>query len=317
MMPSPVIVLAGPTAVGKSTLALALAERVGGEIVAADSMQVYRGLDIGTAKAGAEERRQIPHHLLDLVDPDQPFTAADYASLAHAAISDIRGRGRLPILVAGTGLYVRAFLLGLFGGPGEDAPLREALRQEARTVGLPALHLRLRDIDPEAAAAIHPNDLFRIVRALEVGMVRGRPISVLRREARRDHEPVPGPVLKFGLQRRREELYRRIDKRVDGMLARGFLDEVRRLLDRGYAPSLKPLRAIGYRHLISHLRGHTSLDDAVGHLKRDTRRYAKRQLTWFRHEEGIEWFPLEGSDDVKPVLDLLVERIECAWARVV
>ena len=313
MNTAPLLIIVGPTAVGKSSLASALAERVGGEIVAADSMQVYRGLDIGTAKPSADERRRISHHLLDLVDPNMSFTAADYARLARATIADIRGRGHLPIMVGGTGLYVRAFLRGLFDGPRENASVREALRQDAMRMGVPRLHRRLRDLDPEAAAAIHPNDLFRIVRALEVTTMMGRPISALREESRRNHESFPGPVLWFGLMRQREELYRRIELRIAEMMTRGFLDEVRRLLDRGYSPTLKPFRAIGYRHMVEHLKGQATLDEAVGRLKRDTRRYAKRQLTWFRHEDGIVWCHVEGSCVGEPVLGSLIGRIEDAW----
>jgi len=314
-MPLPLIVLVGPTAVGKSRLALALAERVGGEIVAADSMQLYRGLDIGTAKPGAEERRRVPHHLLDLVDPDQAVTAADYARWARTAIADIRKRGHLPIIVGGTGLYVRALFRGLFDGPGEQPSVREALRQEATKVGVPVLHRRLQALDAEAAASIHPNDLFRVVRALEVCVTSGRPISALRAEARRNHRLVPGPLVWFGLERDRRELYRRIEMRVEEMLSRGLLDEVRGLLDRGYSPVLKPLRAMGYRHMIDHLKGHTGLDAAVARLKRDTRRYAKRQLTWFRHEEQIEWHRVEGPGPTEWMLGPFIERIGSAWAK--
>jgi tRNA dimethylallyltransferase len=298
-------------------MALAVAERVGGEIIAADSMQVYRGLDIGTAKPSADERRRVPHHLLDLVEPNQSFTAADYARLASAAIGDIRARGRLPIMVGGTGLYLRALFRGLFSGPWEMTPLRETLYREAERIGNVALHQRLETSDPEAAAAIHPNDLFRVVRALEVAAVSGRPISTLRAEARRNHKPVLGPVLQFGLERNRQELYQRIEARVEAMMAQGLLREVQGLLDRGYSPALRPLRAIGYRHMIGHLKEHLSINDAVASLKRDTRRYAKRQLTWFRHEDEIEWLSVEGSAMNERVLRLLVERIETAWSRLV
>ncbi|PWB81368.1 MAG: tRNA (adenosine(37)-N6)-dimethylallyltransferase MiaA [Candidatus Methylomirabilota bacterium] len=311
----PLIVLVGPTASGKSALALALAERVSGEIVAADSMQVYRDLDIGTAKPTAGDRDRVPHHLLDIVAPDQPFTAADYARLASAAIVDIRTRGRLPIVVGGTGLYVRALLYGLVAGPGELTPLREALNREAAQGGSAILYQRLQAVDPEAAAAIHPNDLFRIVRALEVAAVSGRPISTLRAEGRRDHKPIPGPILKFGLERNRQELYRRIDARVDVMMTQGLLREVRGLLAQGYNGTLRPLRAIGYRHMIEYLEGRSSLDGAVASLKRDTRRYAKRQFTWFRHQDECEWLSVEGSAVSEHVLRLLAERLEAAWAR--
>ncbi len=315
MTPLPLIVIVGPTAVGKSDLALALAERMGGEIVAADSMQVYRGLDIGTGKPRAEERQGARHHLVDLVDPDQSFTAADYGRLARVAVCDIRGRGHLPIVVGGTGLYVQALVRGLFDGPGEERSFREALREDAARAGAPTLHRRLQALDAEAAAVIHPNDLFRIVRALEVVTMSGRPISALRAAARRAHKPLEGPVLLLGLERDRRELYQRIEARVGEMLARGFLDEVRGLLDRGFSPALKPLRAIGYRHLIGHLKGHTTLDHAVACLKRDTRRYAKRQLTWFRHEEGLEWHRVEGPTFSQRALGSLIQRIENAWTR--
>lgn len=317
MSPAPLIVLVGPTASGKSSIALALAERVGGEIVAADSMQVYRGLDIGTAKPTAEERVRVPHHLLDLRAPDQPFTAVDYVRLASAAIVDIRTRGRLPIVVGGTGLYVRALFYGLFDGPGEITALRETLNQEAARAGSATLYRRLEAIDPEAAAAIHPNDLFRIVRALEVAAVSGRPISSLRVEGRRNYKPVPGPVLTFGLERNRQELYQRIEARVEAMMAQGLLREVQVLLDQGYSGTLRPFRAIGYRHIIEYLKGQRSLDDSIASLKRDTRRYAKRQLTWFRHQDEVEWLSVEGSVVSERMLRLLAERIEAAWSSTV
>jgi tRNA dimethylallyltransferase len=313
----PLVVLVGPTASGKSSVALALAERVGGEIVAADSMQVYRGLDIGTAKPIAEERGRIPHHLVDLREPNQPFTAADYMGLASAAITDIRARGRLPIVVGGTGLYVRALFRGLFDGPGEMTPLRETLYLEATQEGSATLHRRLETIDPETAAAIHPNDLLRVVRALEVAAVSGRPISILRVEGRRNHKPVPGPVLRFGLEWNRQELYQRIEARVETMLEQGLVREVQNLLDQGYCETLRPLRAIGYRHMIGYLKGQIRLDSAVASLKRDTRRYAKRQLTWFHHEDGIEWLPVDGSTVSERVLRILIERIEATWSRTV
>lgn len=315
MNQSPLIVLVGPTAVGKSAIALALAESMGGEIIAADSMQAYRGLDIGTAKPGVDERRRVPHHLLDLVDPDQSFTAFDFAQLASTAIADIRTRGRLPILVGGTGLYIRALFHGLFDGPGENTLLRETLYQEAAQVGSSTLHRRLELLDPAAATAIHPNDLLRIVRALEVHALSGRPISILRAEAYRNHRLIPAPVLQFGLDQNRQELYQRIEARVEVMMERGLVREVTTLLDQGYDPALRPLRAIGYRHIIGYLQGRTGLDDAVSSLKRDTRRYAKRQLTWFRHEDGIEWLTVEGSTMNTSVLRTLIDRIEAAWSR--
>jgi len=276
---------------------------------------VYRGLDIGTAKPGVDDRSRIPHHLVDVVDPDQPFTAADYVRLASAAIVEIRARGRVPIMVGGTGLYVRALLYGLFDGPGEITSLRETLHREASRVGSGFLHRRLAAIDPEAAGAIHPNDLFRIVRALEVASAAGHPISALRLEARRNHRPVPGPVLRFGLDRNRRELYQRIEVRVEAMMEQGLAREVCNLLNQGYAATLRPLRAIGYRHMIEYLTGQTDRDEAMTSLKRDTRRYAKRQLTWFRHQDEIEWLPVEGSESGERLLQPLVDRIERTWSQ--
>jgi len=311
----PIVVIVGPTASGKSSLALALAQRTAGEIVCADSMQVYRGLDIGTGKPSAEERRQVPHHLVDLVAPDEPFTAADYARLARRVLAEIRRRGRVPIVVGGTGLYVRALFRGLFEGPGENPSIRASLRKEAETSGSTALHRRLADLDPAAAARIHPNDLFRIVRALEIVTLTGRPISGLRDAGRHHPRPILGPVLRFGLDRHRDELYRRIEERVDRMMEQGLLEEVRDLLARGYVPTLKPLRALGYRHMIGYLKGEMPLHRAIATLKRDTRRYAKRQLTWFRRERDLEWQRLVGPGAIEPALDVVMSRIEEAWTQ--
>jgi tRNA dimethylallyltransferase len=283
---------------------------VGGEIVAADSLQVYRGLNIGTAKPSLDEQRRFPHHLLDLVNPNERFTAADYARLARVTVADIRRRGHVPIVVGGAGLYIRAFSHGVFVGPGEHASLREELRLQAAQGGIAALHQRLQTLDLEAAAAIHPNDLFRVIRALEIAMLTGCPASRLKAESRRSHDPVPGPVLWFGLERDRRELYQRIERRVEEMMALGFLDEVRRLLGEGYSPTFKPLRAIGYRHMIEHLTGRVGLGDAIGRLKRDTRRYAKRQMTWFRRQVELEWHHLTGSAGTEQLMGAFIER---AW----
>lgn len=308
----PLIVIAGPTAVGKTVLALALAEELDGEIVAADSLQVYRYLDIGTAKPSLEDRQRVPHHLIDVVDPDESFTAKDYEQLALQAIGNINRRGKLPILVGGTGLYIRALLYGIFPGPGEDPALRSTLYREAQELGPEGFHRRLQEVDPEAASKIHPHDLFRIVRALEVYLLTGRPIS----EHQKDHRrPQLQPIVYIGLKRKREVLYRLIEERVDRMIEKGLLQEVEGLLRMGYTKALKPMQSLGYRHLIEHLEGIYSLDQAVALFKRDSRRYAKRQMTWFTKEEGIEWAEVEGSNWVEALVFTIKKRVEKTLAK--
>lgn len=303
----PLIVVVGPTAVGKTTFAMALAKALQGEIISADSMQVYRFLDIGTDKPSWEARREIPYHLIDVVDPTDPFTAKDYERLGLAALVQIWGRGRIPIVVGGTGLYVRALLKGIFPGPSGDQTLRTALYKEAEERGPSHLYRRLQEVDPEAASRIHPNDLFRIIRALEVYFVTGRPISEHHREG---HRPPLKPLVYLGLRRERAELYRLINERVDRMMAAGFLCEVEGLLRRGYKADLKPMQGLGYRHLLGYLQGCYSLDTAIDLFKRDTRRYAKRQMTWFSKEEGVEWVDIEGSEWVPDLVRSVKKSVE-------
>lgn len=280
-------VLAGPTAVGKTRVALALAPELGAEIVNADSLQVYRELDIGTAKPSAAERALVPHHLLDVAAPDEPYDAARYLAEARAVIDGLIRRGVRPLVVGGTGLYIRALLGGLFPDGGKYPEIRARLRQELAERGLPALYERLRQRDPATAARLPPGDTYRILRALEVVEGSGRPMSELaaaHRFADRPYETV-----KIGLTLPREELYARIEARVEAMLAAGWLEEVRGLLSR-YPPDLKPLRALGYRHLVAYLQGEMEFEEVVAAIKRDTRRYAKRQLTWFRADPEMRWF---------------------------
>jgi tRNA dimethylallyltransferase len=286
----PVIVVSGPTASGKTALAIELALRFGGEIVNADSMQVYRGMDIGTAKATAAERARVPHHLLDIVAPDEAYNASRFASDADAAIAAIRARGRLPFLVGGTGLYLRALLTGLTTGVGRDADLRRALEAEhARAVaaGDPTrLHRRLGEVDRDSAARLHANDLVRIIRALEIHAASGRAASQLRREQTpraRYH------ALYLALDPGREALAQRIDRRCEAMIAGGLLQEVRRLRDAGYGPELASMKAIGYRHMQPVIDGVDTLANVLEALKRDTRQFARRQRTWLRGEAEVEW----------------------------
>lgn len=301
------VVIGGPTAVGKSRLALRLAEQAGGEIIVADSLQLIRGLDIGTAKPTPEERARVRHHLLDIVEPREPISAAEYAVKAWAAIRDIWARGRLPLVAGGAGLYIRALLGGPFPGPGADPVVRARLQAEVQAEGPEALHRRLAAADPLTAAAIRPRDRVRLIRALELLDLTGRPPSAFRHGLW--GRAVTGPVLFVALDRPRDELYALIDARVEAMLARGLLEEVRRLQAQGFSLADRPLRAIGYRHLLEHLLGHRGLPEAVGRMKHDTRRYAKRQLTWFRKEPGVEWLQVSGWAWIPWLADALDKRV--------
>jgi len=289
---APVLVIVlGPTAVGKSRVAVDLSLRFGGEVVSGDSIQVYRGFDIGTDKPTVEARRGVPHHLIDIVGPEVQFTAADFVREALSAARGIAARGRLPIVAGGTGLYIKALCDGLFPGPGRDPALRAALEAEAREKGLETLFRRLEAVDPEYAHKIRGRDRIRIIRALEVHAATGRPIS---EHFRATESPVKGrTVVRLGLRLEKDELYRRIDARVDRMFERGLLEEVRGLLARGIPETAPPFRALGYSHVLRHLKGEIGLLEAAALTKTDTRHYAKRQMTWFRKMAGIVWFSPE------------------------
>ncbi len=300
--PSLVIIL-GPTAAGKTDLAVRLAERFDGEIVNADSMQVYRGMDIGTAKPSLELRSRIPHHLIDIVAPDVNFSAADFRREASHAITDITSRGKRVFIAGGTGLYLKALLLGLVDSPSGAGMLRRELEERARKDGNEALLAELARIDPVTAERLHPHDLVRIIRALEVYYLTGRPIS---RE--RSGHGFSGDffrTLKIGLTMERRELYERINLRVDEMFAAGLVEEVRGLLARGFTPDLKAMRAIGYSQICAHLGGAYPLDEAARLIKRDTRRYAKRQMTWFNADKEIYW--VEYSDNFANICKHVIE----------
>ncbi|GAB4485196.1 MAG: tRNA (adenosine(37)-N6)-dimethylallyltransferase MiaA [Thermodesulfovibrionales bacterium] len=283
-----VIVLLGPTGVGKTGVSIRLAQLLRTEIISADSMQVYRGMDIGTAKPSIAERSGIVHHFIDIVDPSGTFSAGEYLRTVVPVIERLHGQGKIPVVVGGTGLYIKAMTRGMFSGPSADEDLRAelALKEEAAPGTLYAM---LREADPEAASRIAENDLRRIIRALEVFRKSGAGISVLQKGAT---EPLPYDFVKIGLTRERSELYRIINERVDAMVADGLAEEVRRLLES--MPSRAPLQAIGYKEMAQHLEGGISLDEAVGLIKRNSRRYAKRQMIWFRREPGIVWVDISG-----------------------
>ncbi|HLT57378.1 MAG: tRNA (adenosine(37)-N6)-dimethylallyltransferase MiaA [Limnochordales bacterium] len=312
----PLLVIVGPTAVGKTAYCVLLGQALRAEIVTADSMQVYRGMDIGTAKPPPEERGGVPHHCLDLVDPRDAFNVADYRRHALAAIADIHRRGRLPILTGGTGLYVRAVVDDfLFPDRGADWELRRRLEEEAARLGRAALHARLAQVDPETAARLHPNDLRRVVRALEVYQRTGRPLSQHLREARARQPRFD--LLMFGLTRPREELYARINRRVEEQIAAGLVEEVRRLMAQGLDEGHVAMQGLGYKEIIGYLKGRWSLQEAIRILQRDTRHYARRQLIWFKADPRIQWLDLSQYPSLQAATAPVVAAVRARWPQYV
>jgi tRNA dimethylallyltransferase len=290
------VVVSGPTASGKSALAVELALHLGGEIVNADSMQVYRGMDVGTAKVRPIERRGVPHHLVDVVDPDEEFNVAIYRSLAMPILRDIASRQKICLVVGGTGLYIKGLLGGLLRCPPVDAELRKKLRQECEEKGSLSLYQRLVELDPVSASRIHPHDKVRVLRALEViHLTRGRLSAMIQDHGFREK---PFHTLKICLQMDREQLYHRINERCLRMMEAGLVRETEALLNKGYSPGLKPMKALGYRHMVQFLEKGWDLDRAVREFQMDTRRYAKRQLTWFRADTEMVWLDAEDKDEV-------------------
>jgi tRNA dimethylallyltransferase len=288
------VVILGPTASGKSELAIRLAQELDGEILACDSTQVYRRFDIGTGKVPLAERRGIPHHLIDLVEPDEIFTAGEYAACANAVLADATARGKLPIMTAGTGLYLRALLEGLSDAPTRSEELRERLRRKARAKGALHLHAVLARLDPAAAKRIAPRDTQKIIRAIEMRTLAGKAVHEIHGAGRKGLQGYA--VTKIGLNPPRAALYERIHARVQAMVAAGWLDEVRRLIDEGVPREAKPFQFIGYAELRGHLEARILLAAAVESIQQATRRYAKRQLTWFRKERGVHWLSGFGDD---------------------
>ena len=298
-----VLAVTGPTASGKTSLSIALAKHLRGEIVCCDSMQVYRGMDVGTAKATAEERSAVPHHMLDILDPTESFCAADYAVLAEQVITEIAARWNVPILCGGTGLYLDAFLRGgSFEVTDSDPALRAELCALVEREGAEALHAILRELDPETAEAVHPNNVKRVARAIEICRTTGRKKSDLDRESREPDCPYDATVIGLRYDSR-ELLYSRIDKRVDIMLEQGLLEETRRLREMGVFEICRTAaQAIGYKELFPYLDGEASLESCVEVLKMATRRYAKRQMTWFRAKEYVRWITCDTEADGVPVV---------------
>ena len=295
-----IVVISGPTASGKTSLGVGLALALGGEIINADSMQVYRGMDIGTAKPTIEEQKGIQHHLLDVVNPDEEYNAAIFRSMALPLIEEINSRGKMCLVVGGTGLYIKSLLGGLLKCPSASPKLRESLVRECDVLGTVKLHERLKHLDPEAANKIHPNDRIRLIRAFEIMHLTNRAPSELSREHGFRDRPVN--ALMLCLYVNREQLYERINKRSMFMAEAGLAEETEKLLRQGYSIDLKPMKSIGYRHMIKYLKGEWSLKEAILGIQRDTRRYAKRQLIWFRADPDATW--VDPKD-----FDLILQKI--------
>jgi tRNA dimethylallyltransferase len=302
----PLVAVAGPTGSGKSALSLEIAIRFNGEVVNCDSLQVYRYFDIGTAKLPLSERRGVAHHLLDILNPDEIFTAGEFARLAREAIADITARGRLPVIAGGTGFYLRALLDGLFEGPSRDQALRDRLAaRETRRAG--SLHRLLRRFDGQAAAKIHPNDAPKVTRALEVCLLTRRKVSELFRQGR---DALQGyRVLKLGLMPDRDRLYESLDLRCAAMFAGGLIEEVKGILAMGYPAACKPFESHGYKQTLQLLNGELTPKEALFYAQRNTRNYAKRQMTWFRKEAGAIWFRGFAPEVKEQVVDAVREFV--------
>lgn len=305
----PLIILAGPTAVGKTAVALELARLLQTDIISADSAQVYRGLDIGTAKPTLEEQEIVRHHLIDLVNPDQNYSAADYQKDADQVIMHMWKQGKIPLMVGGTGLYIKAVTDRFaFGEKGANQKLRNDFIRQCEQEGQEQLYEKLQRVDPVAAAKIHPNDRKRIIRALEVYALEGKPISAQVSKTKSVNSPYH--LLYHGLTMEREQLYKRIERRVELMLAAGLLDEAKKLFETGYSRDSPGLQILGYRQLTEHLAGNISLDNAIAEIKKQTRNLAKRQLTWFRREEAIEWHIINNQLTFSDIAENIYSRVK-------
>jgi tRNA dimethylallyltransferase len=304
----PLVVLLGPTAAGKSAVAVQVAKRYGTEILTADSRQVYRGMDIGTDKPSLEERQGIAHRLIDLVDPDEPYNTGRYRREALEEIDRVIRDGRLPLVVGGTGLYIRTLIRGICEAPEADAEIRRELMALVAAQGREGLYAELVRVDPVTAARLHPNDESKVIRALEVYRLAGCSLASL--HARHQLQAAVFPTLLIGLQRHKESLYRRIEARIDWQLTHGMVEETRALLARGYSRALGSMKGLGYRHLAAQFAGEYDAIEMVRRFKQDTRQFAKRQMTWFRKEPGIVWMMIDESESTSQTADRVVARIE-------
>lgn len=309
----PLIILTGPTAVGKTELSIALAKSIGGEIISADSMQVYKYMDIGTAKIRSEEMDGVPHHLIDILEPDVAFNVAMFKDLAKSAVEDIYSRGRIPILVGGTGFYIQALLYDIdFSEEDSDSSIRKELETLVEIKGAAFLHEKLREVDPESAEQIHANNVKRVIRALEYYQLHGEKISTHNETER--HKESPYDFLYFVLTHDRQVLYERIEKRIDQMIDHGLISEVDNLLKKGYDSSLVSMQGLGYKELIPYLQKKCTLDEAIYVLKRDTRHFAKRQLTWFRRERNVRWLDKSLVSSDEEILKEILNTIDREWS---
>ncbi|WP_407308908.1 tRNA (adenosine(37)-N6)-dimethylallyltransferase MiaA [Desulfosporosinus sp. SB140] len=310
----PLVVIIGPTGIGKSSLGLALAQQIDGEIISGDSVQVYQKLDIGSAKPTTQELRLVPHHLIDCLDPKEPFTAAQFKELASSRIEEIRGRGHVPIVVGGTGLYIRSLLDPYDFAEHGSEQIRFHWKEYALKHGNLALHKVLEQRDPETSRLLHPNNVLRIIRALEVQELTGKPFSSQRQFKDDEYQPLNPAVLYIGLTAPRQVIYDRINRRCEIMLEEGLLEETLNLLNMGYSSTLKPMQSIGYRHALWCLKGLVTKSEMLRLLQRDTRHFAKRQLTWFRRDPRISWHDTEGGLD--PILKVLIRTCRAYQTRV-
>lgn len=313
----PVIFLVGPTSVGKSKIAIHVARLLSADIVGADSRQIYKGMDIGTAKPTIEDIKAVRHHMIDVVSPDDQFSAGTYKKMVSSIISKMHEDGMVPFIVGGTGLYIKAIAYGLWEGPAAVWDLRKRLREEELFNGAGYLYSKLSTLDPDSARCIHPRDIVKVIRALEVFYVSGKPLAYfhkLHAFADNRYEPVM-----IGLRRNRDDLYRRIEIRVERMMEEGFIDEVKRLLDMGYDEDLSSMKGLGYKQMICHIRGMYSVDEAIRLIKRDTKRYAKRQITWFNSDRLVQWIEIgEGEDElvtVEKIMEFLSSRTDIGYIK--
>jgi len=310
----PLVIIIGPTGIGKTALGLALAQKIGGEIISGDSVQVYQKLDIGSAKPSATELQLVPHHLIDFLDPSEPFTAAQFKMLATSLIEEIRSRGHVPIVVGGTGLYIRSLLDPYDFSQHGCEEIRFKWKEFAEISGNLLLHEELKKRDPETAEQLHPNNVLRIIRALEVFELTGKTLSSQRQFRDDEYQTLDSSIVYIGLTAPRDLIYERINQRCVEMLSQGLLEETLNLMRDGYSPTLKPLQSIGYRHAIWLLKGLVTQPEMLRLLQRDTRHFAKRQLTWFRRDPRIRWYDIE--TDFNIILESVVQACRAYQSRV-